>query len=280
MSFQRLPGVVRVPKNPVFTLPDAVWRGTGPDEGLYAFEGGGTWGRYVMVRDTDLCPSLIVDGSRHTPVFADVNGHIYWEGGGYVYHSRSWGWIHCKMFPGYEPIEEYVRDDDGRTHYEGDEFHTLGLPTAEGQERTGTPRGCIREEAPITVTLEWRRWTCDSEFGVYEPQSGASGTKVLGLPQFRGAGETFLRSLNRENGHFTYGRIHHASGKWVIGTVGSASGWHEGAEPSPDGGATTFRFCRPQGSEVQGADIAVAFDRYVCGSERDTAWIGEAAVWR
>ena len=46
------------------------------------------------------------------------------------------------------------------------------------------------------------------------------------------------------------------------------------------GGAVTFKFTKPQGSDAQGSDISVSFDKYVCGEERDTAYLGSVAIWR
>ena len=66
----------------------------------------------------------------------------------------------------------------------------------------------------------------------------------------------------------------------MIGETGSAGGWHEGSEPKADGGAVTFRFTKPEGSDAQGSDISVAFDKYVCGDETETAYLGSAAIWR
>ena len=66
----------------------------------------------------------------------------------------------------------------------------------------------------------------------------------------------------------------------MIGEVGSAAGWHEGSEPKAGGGATSFKFTAPEGSDAKGSDISVAFDSYVMGDETDTAYLGEAAVWR
>lgn len=282
MSFQYVPGILRTPKVPNFTAPSGMWRGTGADEGLFAFEGSGSWGRYLMVKSPDFCPSLLVGGSRYKPVFSDVNGYVYWKGNGYVYRSLEWGWVHTDLFPGYEPVEtsEYDRDR-GETVYGGDAFYTVSsIPTSEGREARMTPRGSLRNKETKTLTAVWDRWTGEREFGEYAAKGDASGTKVLGLPRFRGNGEYFLRSLKKTDGHFTYGRIHHANGRWVIGDVGSAAGWHEGTEPKADGGAATFRFTAPEGSEAKGSDVSVAFDSYVMGDETDVAYLGEAAVWR
>ena len=282
MSFQYVPGLIRIPRIPNLTPPSGIWRGKDSDSGYFAFQGDWNWGSYLMVRDNKLAPSLLVDGSEYKPVFTDINGYIYWRGSGFIYYSLDWGWIHCSMYPGYEPVETSEYDSDkGETVYSGDTFYQINsIPSSETQSARMTPRGSIRNKEVKTLTAKWERWVGSSEFGEYEAKGGESGTRVLGLPRFRGIGEYFLRSVNKERGYFAYGRIHYAGGKWVIGEVGSTNGWYEGSEPKPGGGSVTFKFCVPKGSDVKGTAITVSFDSYVMGEETDTGYLGEVAVWR
>ncbi len=283
MSFQVVPSLLRIPAIPSFTPPGIIWRGKGSDEGLFAFNAGYSWGTHVIVRDGNFCPSLQIDGMKYTPVFTDVNGYVYWQGSGYIYCTKTYGWVFMGgKFPGYEPIENH-KYKDGETVWTGDQFYTFGSPpTSPEGEVQMRPRGEIHESGEAkTLKAIWPRWAAkNGEFGVYEGKDGESGEKVKGLPQFKGAGETFLRSLNKDKGRYTYGRIHYASGKWVIGEVGSSGGWHEGSEPQAGGGAVSFKFKKPEGSDAQGSDISVSFDKYVCGEETDTAYLGSAATWR
>lgn len=281
MSFQYVPGLIRIPEIPNYTPPSGIWRGVGNDQGLFAFRGNGSWGSYIMVKAEAFAPSLFVDGSEFTPVFSDINGFIYWRGNGYIYNSLDWGWVLCSVFPGYEPIETSEYDSDkGETVYTGDSFYEISsIPTSEGRSVRMTPRGSLRNKEIKTLTADWDRWVGESEFGEYKAKARATGSRILGLPRFRSIGEYFTRSLNKESGHFTYGRIHYTGGKWVIGEVGSANGWHEGSEPKTEG-TTAFKFCVPEGSNVIGSDISVSFDRYVEGEETDTGYLGEVAVWR
>lgn len=282
MSFQYVPGLIRTPRNPSLEPPEAVWCGKGSDSGYFAFYSGGYWGRYVMVKDGDFTPHLLVDEREYRPVYTDINGYIYWEGSSYIYYTLSWGWVMCSVFPGYEPVETSEYDSEkGETIYGGDDFYVLSyLPYREGEAVRMTPRGRLRNKEMKSLKMGWNRWECDTEFGKYEPKGDAEGTRVLGLPRFRGNGEYFVRSLTKTNYHYTYGRIHYSLGKWVIGEVGSANGWHEGSEPNADGGSVTFKFCVPEGSEVKGSDITVSFVDYVMGEETETGYLGEVAIWR
>ncbi|MGN0847872.1 MAG: hypothetical protein ACI4RA_10880 [Kiritimatiellia bacterium] len=282
MSFQYVPGLIRIPKHPNLDAPRGVWRGKGSDEGYFAFQTSGSWGGNLMVKDGEFCPNLLADGSRYRPVYTDINGYLYWRGSGYIYYSLNWGWIMCSVFPGYEPVETSEYDSEaGETVYGGDSFYTINsIPSSETSTVRMTPRGALRNKEVKTLSATWNRWVGDSEFGEYKAKGDASGTRILGLPKFRGNGETFIRSLNKERGYYTYGRIHNTGGKWVIGEIGSAAGWHEGSEPQPGSGATTFKFCVPEGSEAKGANITVSFDSYVMGEETDLGYLGEVAIWR
>ena len=225
-------------------------------------------------------PSLIVDGTTLTPQYSDVNGYMYWgRSGTSLHYTHTWGWVYARgYYPGYEPYEEYDYD---QSKYVGDWFYIVrGFPYREGSTGSLAGRGEAREEAPLEMELKWERWTNNQEFGEYEAQGGASGTKILGLPRWRGSdGQTYTRSLKKTNGYYTYGAIHNQWGRWLIGTNGSESGWHEGSEPQRNG-STTFRFTRNEGSEATGNDISVSFDRFVAGDETDAAYLGEAAIWR
>ena len=282
MSFQYVPGLLRIPEVPNFTPPPVIWRGKGGDEGLFAFNAGYSWGGNVIVRDPNFCYKLEIDGTLLSPVFSDINGYIYWSGNGYVYFTQTYGWVLCDRFPGYEPLEDFEWGEDDERVWKGDAFYTFSRPPyGPDSEVVMRPRGSLNEsDETKSMKAVWPRWVAkNGEFGVYEGKDGEGGVKVKGLPRFSGNGEYFVRSLNKENGYFSYGRIHNAGGKWVIGEVGSAGGWHEGSEPDV-GGSVNFRFVKPEGSEATGSDISVSLRDYVCGDETDAAFLGSAAIWR
>lgn len=279
MSFHYVPGQFRIPKVPNLTLPDGIWCGADSDSGVYAFDAGYSWGGRIMSKE--MCYSLSIGGSKLSPVFSSINGYIHWSGGGYVYYSQTWGWVYMTgMFPGYEPVEDYDYEN-GEYMWSGDRFYTLSSFPTSGRAGTLMPRGFIHDSGePLEAIATWPRWTAKrGEFGEYEPKDGAEGTKWLGLPRFRGNDEYFVRSFAKTRGYFTYGRIHHTNGKWVIGEPGSDAGWHEGAEPSRDG-TVVFRFTKNEGSEAKGSDISVSLYDHVKGDEHGKAYLGEVAIWR
>ncbi len=280
MSWEKVPSLFRMPEVPGWTPPDSMWRGKGADSGLFAFYDY-PWGGYLIVKKEDLAFSLKIGSSVFTPVFTDVNGRIYWQGSGYVYWSRvCQTWIWTQMFPGYEPVESYTFEEDG-TVWSGDGFWSFERPpSGPGVEIELTPRGSYTgKRDPIAMTAVWPRWVSQTEIGVYTGADGREGEKSMGIPRFTDGTEIFERSLEREDGHFTYGRIRFKSGKWVIGTPGADEGWREGEEPSRSG-SVTFRFCRNEGSDAEGSDMTVSFKDLVKGSAKSTAFLGSVAVWR
>ena len=144
MSFHYVPGQFRIPKTPLFAMPDGIWCGADADSGVFAFEAGYSWGGRIMSRE--LCFSLSIDGSVMKPVFSSINGYIYWSGSGYVYYTQTYGWVYMSgMFPGYEPLEDYDSKDGERT-WTGDRFYTFySFPQQSGSAATLTPRGAIHD---------------------------------------------------------------------------------------------------------------------------------------
>jgi hypothetical protein len=158
MSFHYVPGQFRIPKTPLFAMPDGIWCGADADSGVFAFEAGYSWGGRIMSRE--LCFSLSIDGSVMKPVFSSINGYIYWSGSGYVYYTQTYGWVYMSgMFPGYEPLEDYDSKDGERT-WTGDRFYTFySFPQQNGSAATLTPRGAIHDSGQEKeLTVVWPRW--------------------------------------------------------------------------------------------------------------------------
>lgn len=279
MSFQYAPSQFRLPEIPNWSPPNGFWCGLKEDAGYYAFYCS-NWGGYVMTRDY-FSYSLKIDNSELHPVYSSINGYCYWEGNGYVYYSQTYGWVWSNLFPGYEPLEEYEYDEEKKEYVgKGDAFYTIGsIPSSESSEQEMTGRESNYGKEGKKLTAVWKRWVSSKEFGKYEPKGDASGDKHLGLPRFRGNGTYYVRSFAKENGYYKYGAIRHTEGKWVIGEIGSDSGWWEGSEPSKDG-AVTFKFTVNKGSEAEGQDISVSLNDYVKGDESAAVMLGEAAIWR
>ena len=277
MSFIRADINIRTPTIPGMEIEQPVYFGSGDDSGVVVYNPGNSdFGNSIMTTDK-WAYSLKVGGSEFQPVFDDINGYIYWENGSdYIYHVQAYGWVKCDKFPGYVPIENY---DSETRKYTGDSFHAGNLPAA-GVTGTFEPRGDERDNgSSISVEVIFPRWVCsDSFFGEYEGTDGVSGVKILGVPAFSCDGTTYVRSIEKVNGYYTYGDIRNVSGKWVIGELNAGSGWWEGSEPEVDG-SVTFKFCKPKDSDITGSNKTVQFIEYVEGDNYQEAYYGDVAKW-
>lgn len=196
--------------------------------------------------------------------------------------------------PGYLPAE-YQDPDTG--DWLGDTWWSGPIPTpgTSLDDTTLVPRGLDKTTGSNkTAEFLWPRWIKDGTAGGGEttlPQgkytpatgSGTTGTVYVGLPVWTDAADTdYIRSLVKDaTSHYTYGAIHWdaATSAWVIGTPGAETGWWVGAEPSLTT-PRTFVFTVPQGSEVTGSDIVVAFDRWALGEAQAQRWLAECGVLR
>lgn len=279
MSFIRADINLRTPTIPGMNIEPLVYFGNGADKGFIVFSPGNSDFGQVIMTEGVWAYSLKVGGSEFQPVFDDINGYIYWKNGSsYVYYSRSYGWVKCNNFPGYDPVELY---DSETREYTGDSFYAGYLPSvAVGETSSLYPRGSERDSgSSIEIEIVFPRWVCqDGIFGEYEGEDGVSGTKLLGLPAFDCDGTILVRSINKINGYYSYGDIHYDSGKWLIGDMNSAGGWWEGNEPKV-GTSVTFKFCKPKDSEVSGSDKTVRFVEYVEGDNSQEAYYGDVAKW-
>ena len=138
----------------------------------------------------------------------------------------------------------------------------------------------------------WERWISYTQYGRYSPEGTvASGYKYIGLPQFRSAGVTYVRSLNKDGpaSKYTYGegddQIYFSASlfKWVIGTPWSTAGWWEGSgEPDIDA-PTIFTFTTLPEQEFPPVDNdrTISFEFFIRGNAKTTPiYYGEAAIWR
>lgn len=283
MSFLYSPTLLRTPTIPGMNIARGVWVGQGVDAGLISFSTGvSSLGNYVITKNL-LAYQIKVSNSIYSPVFNDVNGYIYWiSGSNYIYYTPKYGWVLHNRFPGCEPKEEYNSKDK---QYEGDAFHAGSLPgISDGATSSFQPRGTNRNGggSSITLTFWFPRWQSvkNTRFGEFDPKSGESDKKYLGTPRWRDNSYVeYPRGLKKQNGKFVYGDIRYENGKWLLGNLNNPSGWWEGAEPSKTS-SVTFRFCKPEGSEITGSNKTVSFVDYVVGEEKLPAYLGEVAIWR
>ena len=303
MSFHLVPGLRRIPKVPMISrFASGIWCGAGADAGYCAFRSPfHEVNAYVIVSWRDLVPSLrfYKDGSAVTlpPVYGSVNGYMYWGGSGnWIYYSVTKGWVYSGAFAGelslgQEPEEavtynENVDEEWYAATIGGSTYYEVHLPAGigrSGRMEVCGPRAEEVDTPEVELTMVWPRWELmgsAERFGKYEGADGKEGTRVFGVPQFSGGDMTFVRSVDKDKtGHYTYGKLHCESGRWVIGAVGSPSGWLEGSEPQVDG-SVAFTFQKPEGSDATGTGITVSFDGYVAGTEKGEAYLGSVAVWR
>ena len=292
MSFLYSPTRLLTPKTPN-GYPSAnnseMWVGTGNDRGFVVFRADRQWrmaktlnGSVGGAGSATLFPAIVVDGVKLWPVYRDCGGFLYFSNNARaVWFVEGIGWVYMgNGSPGYVP-EEYT-DENGDPA--GDDFYTVSFPYSYSDDTVLQlkPRGRLSGGTEKTATFFWERWdgpTTGFPFGAYNPKGGASGTKVMGCPRWRdGSGNYYIRSLKQVLGKWSYGAIHYENGKRLIGSVGAVNGWYEGSEPSLTS-SVTFRFCKPEGSEVTGSDRTVTFVDRVEGEDTTEALLGEVAIW-
>lgn len=284
MSFCYNPTYFRLPRYPNVSNSsiNGFWSGKGTDNGYLVY----LWNsRYVMT--SGLFGSQLKIGSTvYTPSHFEVNGYVFYTGGSnYFYYSRKYSaWVLHSKFPGYEPQEVY---DNNKQVWTGDAFYSGSVPSSSDSATANlSPRGTNRNGggSAQTVTYYFPRWekgtATSTVTGEYLPKETNTGSKYFGLPRWRdNRGSYYIRSLVKTGSYYTYGTIRNVSGKWLIGEVGGASGWHEGSEPSKTG-SVAFYFKRNEGSTVTGYDLTLTLYDYVIGEERSAAYLGEVAIWR
>lgn len=286
MSFRNVPTSLLHPEMPFD--PSDIWAGFGVDAGLIAFDTGiPALGPYVITEGR-LCNSLLIEGREFLPVFSETEGRISWVLMGevsavWVYYTQKFGWVYIAgKYPGYIPEET----EESAGLYVGDYFFSGSLPApGDGNISHFEPRGAYRggSSTGIDVQFYFPRWKNALRSGRYAAAGGIGEDKrlpVFGIPIWKDdSGSLYPRSRLKIDGFYRYGEIHHDGGKWLIGSAGDASGWYEGNEPDEEQ-TVTFRFCRPEDSEVAGEDRFITFLRYEAGEEKAECFWGEVAIWR
>lgn len=293
MSFIYSPTRVFMPPVPAFFLDannSEMWVGQGADRDYVVlrvklqwrmFHNTGT--SWDTTGSVALFPTITCGGDVLYPVFRDCGGFFYYASrGAALWFVEGMGWVYMVGgAPGYTP-EEYT-DENGNPA--GDNFYVVdSFKYSDGGTLKLKPRGALEGSSDLEATFSWPRWDGPSTplpFGVYEPKEGARGTRVLGSPRWRDSnGKYYVRSIKKTNGRWAYGDIHFDDWEyvWVIGAVGAVNGWYEGEEPSLTS-PVTFRFRKPEGSDITGDDLTVSFVDYVEGNEKEDALVGEVAIW-
>ena len=208
-----------------------------------------------------------------------VNGNRWWASDGaivhVVYRAYGGGWVYSTALgAGWPPVEWY--DEENETWHGDAYYYSSDLPEFFGGSANFEARGSIHGDADIVVeTSDPPRWESDTVLGVYEPVSGATGTRAVGNPEWR----NFVKgSMVRSNSPDTLGRYKYYLGgqaiQWnayasayVLGVYGSAAGWHEMAEPPEPGATATLVFAFPPEADPvpEGADIVLPWRRWTSG---------------
>ncbi len=297
MSWIKSPTQIQVPSHPSFRgigIDYGFWIGQDYDDGYFGFYAVFEplkLSNYIITKK--ILPDVIVNGTTLVAKKdAIVNGYVYFgDNNEKLYMSNSLGWVFYSRYDntndivlGSDPIEYSEEDADGNITYYGDSFYTIDGRFPEINEtRTLIGRGALRNKvSPLTISCPYPRYESENykSIGKYNGVDGIEGTKVIGLPQFKlSNGKTVVRSLEKVGEYFVYGDISYKGGKWIIGTVDSASGWWEGEEPSVSD-TITFVFKKPQGSTVTGSNITVKFDSYIEGDNKKPFCIGDVAICR
>lgn len=274
-------------------LVTPVLTGQGTDDGFIAYLPNETLTALnVYTVSTTVSYQLTYSGNTFTRQFGLINERPWYRGVyDQIYYTPSYGWVLMSVstFPGYAPVEW----KDNSDVWQGDTFYTAatipGLAATTDVVFTG--RGVHKRTDPVptaTVAFSWPRW-CKTEdttvpYGVYTAvaDSGATGTKTVGNPSWKDAGgNVYMRSIAKVAGHYEYTGLTYNSDVdlYVIGTIGSESGWWVGDEPYI-GGNRTLTFGKPDGSGITGANKLLTWNGYIPGNVLTTVYMGEIGVYR
>jgi hypothetical protein len=263
--------------------------------------------RIIASRTLGLSPRIIIGGNTlipdYTGAIPNINGKIVYaaSSGHYVWYSIEWGWVYTTGYPFqllseyWNQVDPYLPDEGGV--YGGSAFATIGSATGMGiggwsiasttkAYARGSGRGTTYggEGPSLDVSFSFPRWLKSStEYGLYEPTAGASGNLYFGCPRWSYSGTYYDRSPTQAyNGHYKYGTIEWDTdaGKFVLGTYGHESGWHEASSDPSSGSSWTLQFAKPEGSEAEGSNITLSWNSWVLGSlKNDTHVFRSEAKW-
>lgn len=315
MSFVQIPSVIDFQiDNIVADFKFPVYKGINEDSGLYVYR---LHQKYstdpeVWIMSDKFAPILKQGNTIYNPVYYAIPENyasVYWTGENYYIYrdgysdpGAGYGDMVCitktypDVYPGYIPYERWLTSgtaDDPTPRYEGDRFYVL--PDAlddhsriwEEGTVTFQPRGVYRNEPSlypaIQMSAQLTGWFSSSLCGVYTPFDSTQQSKVFGLPQWVDSfGNSYIRSLNQDNGYYSYGAIQHFySSIWMIGSRGNTP-WWEGQEPSLESSQMFYeKMYDSSGSIVDtGESSEITFYAYTFGDNTTPIYMNEVAVWK
>lgn len=263
---------VRIPQFPGWIVGDRVFIGSGADKGFYLFQLNGNW---TIARE--LLPSFQLFGTLFKPLYRAINSVNLWSAGNlYLWYGGDW---RMTAYAGFGAVEEWrwTNEDKTEGRYFGDAWYSASRLPAPGSSAIFSPRGSLRGtiyeqfDTSKNRTLEavFTSWTHagsgEAPAGRYTSETDPS-VKIVGLPQFKGSdGNTYIRSLEKSAGYYTYGSIQHIGNKWMLGEL-------EGSEPNINAPVTFSANGLPS--------VTISFDQYAIGNIRRNQLIAEAAIWQ
>ena len=267
----------------------------------------------------DLGYGFVVSGSFLRPVYLNIGGFMYFEGGGWDLwfsdaSTGNWGWVLTQGSPGKPPIEYWAYTDPyypydqsadpGGTYssagsYQGSVFYT-GSPPSLGGTSSFAARGSLRgtvsgqfSGTPLNVTTRFDRWleTGSEQFYTYYADAvygQATGTKTVGCAQWAHGTVLYSQSVALDaSGHFSYGAVtwNTAASAFVLGSyvpdpgTPTTPGWWQSSSPPTVGASWTLTFTKTSASTVTGSDIELTWDQYVVGANKLATYVFESVKW-
>ena len=274
--------------HPVGSFGADYWMGSGADAGTFLYQFNSVW---TIAAQFGNWYNDTTDGATLLPVYASINGYIYFTNGNYyLFYDATYGWVLKQdLLPCLE-YWTYTSGTSGPGTYNGDAFWTLSSLPTNGSPISAVARGAQRGTTngpytgtPKTIAYAFDCWTADStQFGKYNPQGSASGNKYFGVSKWSNGSTLYVRSVSKDStSHFTYGAIkwNSTASKYILGTYNSATGWNESASAPVAGSSWTLTFNQPSGGTVTGSSVTLSWVGYIQGSETVAGYIQNAGVY-
>lgn len=213
------------------------------------------------------------------PYFTDGN-LVLWRGkitnAGYPREPEQWQGYELYFD---ENSAQRIREvTAGDTYWQCDNFTAWG--TSEAYEFTCFPTS-FDSYSTIRISRDFAKiYTCDTLLGIYERLDGG-GKKLVGVPVWTDEnGREFKRISTGMTGVYTYGDIafNAVSDTWILGDIGTDSGWWQSVDEPSLLEPVTFVFCRNEDSDAVGENFTLTFS-HCLATEKTEVLFAEVAKW-